>query len=372
MKILEVFGEPILNGGQEAFVVSFVKEIDSEQFHFDLLTPYEVHNDSYQDIVDKKGGQIYSFGFQFKKDKGRLQIFKCFRAFLKTNRYEVVHINSGSTFFLAMACYIAKTSGVPKVIVHSHCSGNKENFKHMVIKRASAPIFTHYADEICACSLKAAQWKFSDSLIYDKLIIVKNGIDTTKFFYDSLKRDEIRKSMNIPQNTYVLGHVGRFTYEKNQKFLIDLFEKYAQVEKNSYLILVGDGENKEKLENYVQNRVDIRDKVLFVGNTKNVNDYLQVFDVFVFPSLYEGLPISAIEAESTGLPVLASDTITKDIAITDHIFFLPLSEEKKEWIVYLEKIKQDRGTRKSENQKISEAGYDVQNTIQTMKTLFLR
>ena len=117
----------------------------------------------------------------------------------------------------------------------------------MVIKKASAPIFTHYADEICACSLKAAQWKFSDSLIYDKLIIVKNGIDTTKFFYDSLKRDEIRKSMNIPQNTYVLGHVGRFTYEKNQKFLIDLFEKYAQVEKNSYLILVGDGENKEKI-----------------------------------------------------------------------------------------------------------------------------
>ena len=127
----------------------------------------------------------------------------------------------------------------------------------------------------------------------------------------------------------VLIRPNSFTYEKNQKFLIDLFEKYAQVEKNSYLILVGDGENKEKLENYVQNRVGIRDKVLFVGNTKNVNDYLQVFDVFVFPSLYEGLPISAIEAESTGLPVLASDTITKDIAITDHIFFLPLSEEKK-------------------------------------------
>lgn len=372
MKILEVFGEPILNGGQESFVVSYVKKFDGNRFHFDLLTPFEVHNDHYKNIVLEKGGQIYSFGFQFEKSKGKLRVFKPFATFLKTNRYDVVHINSGSTFFLAMACYIAKMSGVPKVIVHSHCSGNKENFKHMVIKKASAPIFTHYADEICACSLAAAQWKFSDSLIRDKLIIVKNGIDTAKFCYDPVKRDEMRKLMHISESSYVLGHIGRFTYEKNQRFLIKLFEEYVEIEPKSVLLLIGDGEDRAKQMEYVHRHAHIKDKVIFVGNVSNVHEYLQALDVFVFPSLYEGLGISMLEAESTGLPVLASDTITKDIAITDHIFFLPLSEEKKEWIAYLEKIKQDRGTRKSENQKISEVGYDVQNTIQTMKTLFLR
>lgn len=367
-KILELFGEPILNGGQESFAINLIQAMEKEKYIFDFLTPYEVKNLEYEKIVRLRGGRVYTLGFEFQHD--RIKIWSKLNEFLKINYYDVVHINSGSTLFLSIACFLAKKAGVKKVIVHSHCSGEKENIKHILVKLVSAPIFKIYSDEICACSLDAARWKFPKKLIKKKLVIVKNGINLEKFKYNISERNNMRNQLKIPNEAYVLGHVGRFTSEKNQKYIIKLFKKYLHINKDSYLILIGDGKERALLEQEVIRDDELNDKVIFVGETQNVNKYLQAFDIFLFPSLYEGLGIVAIEAEAAGLPVVASDRVPQDIKISDKVFFLELSENQEKWLEILENERKKIGSRKTQIELVRDAGYSIEYTAQQMKCLF--
>lgn len=363
IKVLELFGEPILNGGQESFGMNVVNALDSNKYHIDFLTPYYVDNEKYKEILHKKGGEIYSLGLPFNPGGMKINVLKPIKGFLNSSKYDIVHINSGSTFFLAVAAYAAKHANVKKVIVHSHASGEKENFKHALIKKIAARSFYKNADEICAPSLEAARWKFSTKLINTKLRIIKNGIDTNRFKFSSKKRKEIRNKLGV-NNHLVLGHVGRFTSEKNQIFLIRLMSQMK--DKNIKLVLVGDGSEFSKVKNEVVKR-NLLKQVIFVGRKSNPEDYMQAFDIFLLPSKYEGLGLVAIEAQCSGLPVITSNNVPEDINITPYVAFQSL-DNPTGWVKLISKF--SKLDRKDESEKIEKAGFDEKNLKKQITELY--
>lgn len=275
---------------------------------------------------------------------------KPIKKFLKQHKYDIVHINSGSTFFLAIAAYVSKSLDIKKVIVHSHSSGEKENIKHKLIKAVAS--FSFCADEICAPSIEEAKWKFSQKLIDKKLIIIKNGIDINRFKFSLFKRVYMRKKLGISDDTLLLGHVGRFTEEKNQVFLVKLLT-YLRNTKYK-LILVGDGNTFTKVKT-VAKKLDVSKNIFFVGRKNNPEDYLQAMDVFLLPSKYEGLGLVAIEAQCSGLPVIASNTVPKDIKITPNVSFLSINAAQS-WIHKLKEF--SKFERKDESNLIEKNGFD--------------
>ena len=364
IRILELFGEPILNGGQESFAINVVNSLEPNKYHIDFLTPYSADNKEYEDILRKRKSNIYALGLDFNPGGIKFNTAKPIKKFLKQHKYDIVHINSGSTFFLAIAAYISKSLGVKKVIVHSHSSGEKENIKHKLIKFFAAFFFSLCADEICAPSLEAAKWKFSKKLISKKLIIIKNGIDINRFKFSPSKRKDMRKELRISDDTLLLGHVGRFTKKKNQVFLVNLLT-YLRNTKFK-LILIGDGDTFTKVK-AVSKKLAISKNIYFVGRKNNPEDYLQAMDVFLLPSKYEGLGLVAIEAQCSGLPVIASNMVPKDIKITPHVSFLSINDVQG-WIHKLKEY--SRFERKDESNLIKKSGFDEIALRKNIKKLY--
>ncbi len=367
MKILEVFGEPILNGGQEAFVFEILKNINMENLRIDCLTAYDWGNENYRQIVEEHGGVAFELGLPFQPGKSRMNIAEPFGKFLQNHAYDVVHIHSGSISALAVMASVADNAGVKKVVVHSHCTGDNDNFKHKVLRFMASLSMKKHVSIYCACSKEAAEWKFA-SQYAQQACIIKNGIDTDRFAFNPVKRKEYRKKLGLNEECFVVGHVGRFSYQKNQAFLIDFFKHLTERLPTSKLLLVGDGEDREKIETQI-NELKLTDKVILIGNVTNVQDYLQVMDVFVFPSRFEGFPIVAVEAQNAGLPVVLSDTITPDVKLTDDMKFLNLKKTPVSiWVDIVLQFKSHK--RKDGAVKIKNAGYDIISTAETIRKLY--
>ena len=368
MRILEAFGEPIMNGGQEAFVFGVLKNINMDSFVIDCLTPYDWANQEYRQLVESLGGTAYKFNLPFQPGKSRMNVMEPFRTFLQHHNYDVIHIHSGSISILAIMASVADKAGVSKVIVHSHCAGDNDNFRHKLLRLIASISMRKHVDIYCACSQIAADWKFAQSYS-SKAMIIKNGIDIERFRFSAARREEYRKKLGLPAQSYVIGHVGRFTHQKNQKFLVNIFAVLFQKEPCCRLLLVGDGEDKTKIDTLIKS-LKLSEKVIMTGNVNNVQDYLHAMDVFVLPSFYEGFPIVAVEAQTAGLPVIASDVITNDIKLTDTMTFLSLKDPASVWA---EKILQlQHSKRMTDVMTIKGAGYDIRNTAELVREMYLK
>lgn len=367
VRVLEVFGEPISRGGQESYVMSTLTHMDLSDMKVDMFTPYYCDNSGYVDFIESKGGKITEGLVPFVVGGTRREIIPVFTSYLNANHYDVVHIHSGSISVLAYYARVASKSGVKKVIVHSHSSGVKENIKHFFMKLYASVLFKKYATDFCACSVEAAKWKFPKSIL-PKVKIQNNGVDLDVFKYKPEVRKKLRKELGIDNDTLVLGHVGRFTYEKNQIFLLDVLKKY--IEKHSgkkvRLILVGDGSELGRVKDRAE-ELELSGKVLFVGASDQVSDYMQVFDVFLFPSLYEGLGIVGIEAQATGLPVIASEGIPKTMKVTDNVEFVSLDEPKR-WCSSIDKYAIGRTL--SVGNSVKTNGFDLNETAKIVQQLY--
>lgn len=369
MKVLEVFGEPILSGGQEAFVFEILKNINMKNLQIDCLTAYEWRNESYRQIVEGHGGAAYELGLPFQPGKCRMNIADPFRNFLQNHTYDVVHIHSGSISALAVMAFVADTAGVKKVIVHSHATGDNDNLKHKVLRFMASLSMRKHVSVYCACSKEAAVWKFMP-LYARQAHIIKNGIDTSRFSFNPAKRNEYRKKLGITEACFVVGHVGRFSYEKNQAFLIHVFKNLTEKVTDSKLLLVGEGEDREKIEKQIQ-KLKLTDKVILTGNVRNVQDFLQVMDVFVFPSRFEGFGIVALEAQAAGLPVIASDCVPREAGIVNDMLFLNLKDTSTSvWVNEILKFKNYK--RKDGAEIIKSAGYDIKSTSETIRSLYIK
>ena len=366
MKILEAFGEPISNGGQERFVMNVVSNMNLKNIYIDLLTPYYCDNKFIQKKISSIGGHVYELKKVFNPGGSRFNIYKDLNFFLQKNKFDIVHIHSGSISILGIFAYTAKKNGIKKVIVHSHSSIEKSTLRNKILKYICSKFLNKYADIYCACSTSAGKAKFLDKIVDKKLIILKNGIEIDKFKYSELKRKEIRNILNV-NNKFLVGHVGRFSYEKNHKFLINIFYEIQKINKEAMLVLIGDGELKYKILRQVKD-LGIEEKVIFLGNVNNVFDYYQAMDCFVLPSFFEGLSFVSIEAQTSGLPCFVSDMCPKDIAITDNLHYISLKRTSVEWAKVI--LKKSNVLRIDNSANIVRNGFDIKSTVKTIKQIY--
>nr|WP_300767196.1 glycosyltransferase [uncultured Acetatifactor sp.] len=367
-RVIEIFGEPISWGGQESYVMSALQNMDLTDICVDFFTPYYCNNEASKIFVEAHGGRVYAGELPFKTGGSRREIIPVLHSILCNTAYDVAHIHSGSTSVLAYSAREASMNGVKRIIVHSHSSGLRENIRHFLIKTYSAHIFRSFVTDYCACSLEAAKWKFPKDRM-EEVKILRNGIDIEKFSYNKITRREIRDKYCIDEETLVLGHVGRFTYEKNQAFLLGILQIYTKrfIDKKVKLILVGDGNELENVRTKAT-VLGIEDDVLFVGTSSTVSDYMQCFDIFLFPSLYEGLGIVSVEAQASGLPVIASKGIPESMKVTDNVRFVDLHDVAG-WcdaIVDFESIE-----RKDTSIEIKDKGYDIHDTAHKVYEMYM-
>lgn len=367
MRILEAFGEPISNGGQESFVMNVVTHMDLSNKTVDLLTPYYCDNEHYRSKIESLGGKVFAFNKSFEPGKSRFNICSALNEFFKNNKYDVVHVHSGSISILGIFAYYAKKNGVKKVIVHSHCSIETFTFKNKVLRTIFGYWMKNNVDVYCACSNLAAKAKFKDNIVKDKVVIIKNGIDLGKFKYDEYIRNSIRGRLGIDEDCFVIGHVGRFSYQKNHEFLVDVFYEFLKYKKATKLLFIGSGELYDEIVAKVK-LLGIEEKVIFIGNVNNVNEYYQAMDCFVLPSRYEGLPIVGIEAQASSLPCFFADTITRELEVTNLVKYLSLNDHPAIWADSM--FSSYKGERLDVINCICSAGFDMKIEVKKIESIY--
>jgi glycosyltransferase involved in cell wall biosynthesis len=366
MRVLEAFGEPISHGGQESFVMNVVQNMDLTGLQIDFLTPYYCDNEEYRQKISSLGGKIFELKKEFRPGKSRLYLRDTINQFFQQNKYDVVHVHSGSTSILTIFSYYAKKNGVKKVIVHSHVASEKKSLKGNIVKLCCNYFMKNNINYYCACSGVAGEAKFTANTNF---IVINNGIDLNKFSYNKEKRIYMREKLKVANNTFIMGHVGRFSYQKNHEFLLQIFNAFQTLIENSILLLIGTGELEETIKAKVL-EMGIEKRVKFIGTVNNVSDYMQAMDCFVLPSRFEGLPIVAIEAQASGLPCFLSDRISKETAITDLAYFQSLNDSPQVWAESI--INNSSYKRRDMKSIICDAGYDIKDVAIVVRNMYLK
>lgn len=360
-KILEITGS--LNcAGIETLLVNVLKKIDRSKFNIDFLVVADKKY-FYTDDVLKCGSKIYTYPFK-KVYKFLIPFFFLKEIFvLLQNKYDAVHchfyFSSGIVLFLAWLC------GVKKRIVHSHTE--REMFAPKIFKKLFTKIMQKiidvFATEKIACSQNAGIALYGEKTDFK---IVNNGIDVEQFKFDSQIRENTRKKLNT-EDSFVLGHIGRFVELKNHDFIIDIFNEILKHKNNSVLLLVGEGPLEREIKEKVK-ILKIEDKVKFLGVRNDVNEIYQAMDAFLLPSSFEGLPVVGIEAQTAGLPCFFSDKISKELNIINSCF-IDLQKGSKHWAEEIVRICENF-KRNDVAAQIAEKGYSFKNTISSFEKLY--
>lgn len=350
IRVAQIIGK-WLGGGVESVVMNYYRHIDRNKIQFDFICDNDSTNIPYEEI-EKLGGKVILIPpYQ--------EIFKyhnTLKKVLKDGNYKIVHshINTLSVFSL----FAAKCAGVPVRIAHSHSTTNKKEKKKNLLKQVLKPFSRLFATDYMCCSELAGRWLFGNKE-YDKgnVYLLNNAIDLDKFKYDEKVRKEKRKELNISDDTLVIGHIGRFVEQKNHRFLIDIFNEVHKEEKNSILLLAGQGPLMDEIKEKVKN-LGLEDNVRFLGQRNDINELYQAFDVFILPSLYEGLPVVGVEAQATGLLCVFSDDMTKETKVLDSTIFLSLEQSNIKWAdCVLDNFKKYK--RKDAKNEIINSGFDI-------------
>lgn len=359
------------SGGIEAFIMNIYRNLDKEKIKADILTSQN-QTDIYDEEIEKLGGKKF-ITLDKKYDSPIIRTLKNFSKFkkaLQSSNYDVIHLNICHGVAMIYA-YIAKKAGIKCVILHSHNAdiGNKQKTIKILGHNICKYLFERYADEFLACSDLAAKWLYTKRILNsDKVKIINNAIDSKKFIFNKQERYNFRKELGI-NDKFVIGHIGRFCEQKNHNYLIDVFKEINNIDKNSVLLLVGDGELKQEIINKVDN-LGLSEDVIFYGLTKDIPKLLWTMDVFVLPSLFEGKPIVGIETQAAALKTFMSDTITSTLKISDYVEYLSIQDEPKKWANKIIKIGKDYG-RKNMQDVIEKNGYEINCIAKDMEELYI-
>ena len=368
IRILEAFAEPISFGGEESFVINTLLHMDKSGLAIDLMTPYYCDNESHRAAVATWGGSIFEYNVPFQPGASRTSVREPLDQLLCERDYDIVHIHSGSITGATNLAEVAKQHGA-KVIVHAHRGSVNHNLKHRVAMMLGSRAMKESVDAYLSCSPLASTTLFPASIAKNDAVVIKNGVDLSKFVFSNETRQEVRTELGLPKDALVIGHVGRFGAEKNHAFLIDAFDLYLAEHPDARLLLVGDGELRQEIEAMVAAE-QLQDHVVFVGNSDDVSRYYMAMDVFAFPSIYEGLGIVAIEAQAAGLPVIASTSVPRDIDATGNVSFVPI-DDPQEWADAMPTANPHRDAA-TEPERIAAAGFDVNATAEQLRDIYLK
>lgn len=345
--------------GLETMLMNYYRSIDRSQVQFDFL----VHRDTpgaYEGEIKKLGGKIYRAPRLYPQNYLKYYCFML-NFFDEHPEYKIVHshIDTMSAFPLLTA----KKAGVPNRIGHSHSSRLDLDFK-FPIKFIAKFLMPYEANWYYACSQKAADFMYPGKNVK----IIHNAIDLTRFQFDESKRRCIRKKLNL-DDKFVIGHVGRFYYVKNQMFLLDIVHEIKKENTNVCLLLVGKGEDEAILRKRVED-LELKENVIFLIDRADVNDLYQAMDVFVMPSIFEGLPVVGVEAQANGLPCLFSNTISDEVLLTNQAEMMSLKCSPKEWanrvLNMRREIDEDTCT------LLADKGYDIRVEAQKLQKCYVQ
>ena len=365
MKVLEILAYPIRYGGIDMFVWQLIRSVD-KSIHMDCLTPLNCVNEDFKKELTERGGSLFTLNL--KKSKNLNYAYGPIKSFLKEHHYDIVHIHASSIQELVAISVAARKSKGTKVIVHSHGTGSKFTFAMRLFRSLAGLCMNESVDYYCACSKVAAEWKYTPKHQKETHIIY-NGINTEQFMFDPVRRKEIRSKLNISDSEFVLGNVGRLCDAKNQSYLINIFEKFLKIKPDSKLVLVGEGPDRDELVKLVEGK-GLSERVIFTGNTTDVAGYLMAMDVFVFPSVHEAFGFAVVEAQASGVPVLASDILPREVKMCDSVEFLPIGDENiTKWIDSILAIHCE--DRKTGVEAVRKAGYDLENTAKQVEQLYI-
>lgn len=357
IKILYVAGGTLQFGGTESVMMNYFRYVNSENIHIDFLV-HGTKKGVYDDEIIKKGSKIY---YVKNKTEGVISNYLTIKRIMKNGQYDIVHSHMDAMNYYIL--WIAKQAGV-KVRV-SHCHNTQTQYPnnsiiHKIANDGLKKIVNLVSTDRFACSLEAGQWLYGKK----NFKIIHNAFACDDFIYSEIFRKEIRQQYNINNDTFLLGTVGRISRQKNHFFLIDLMNILVNTYNfNICLMIVGDGEQKPDIMNLIK-KFNLDNRVIIVSPNSDIYKFYQAFDLFVFPSLFEGLGIVLIEAQISGVKCIASSNIPKNVKITDLLYFLdiePHDESILSWVKLIKEIYQTINKEKRESQLSSaiKSGYDI-------------
>ena len=351
-----VYGMSDNPGGIETYLRNLVKQSRNKEVVWDFVTDFP--RIAYKKELEEAGCRIFYIP---AKSKGLLKQWKAFSEILKKHpEYKTVYfniLNAGAVFTMAVPWIYRK-----RIIVHSH-NGSADTTR---LHRLCMPVMDSMAKGFAACSRQAGEFMFGSKVMEKKQVLfVPNAIDSARYDYDPEIRKQMRRSLGVEEK-YVLCHGGRIVYQKNPKGLIDIFEACFRKDKNCLLLWAGTGDMEEEARAYVKEK-GLEAHVRFLGVRNDIDRLMQAADAFLLPSVYEGLPIVAIEAQAAGLPCFISDTVSEEARIVkDLVKFLPLDDVES----WKEAVLQARGANRiSRKNEIIEAGYDLNHQQKNLEKL---
>lgn len=362
IRVAHIIGKWV-GGGVESVVMNYYRHIDRTRVQFDFICDEDSTNIPYEEI-DSLGGRVILIPPYQKIFK----YHKVLKKVLKERKYKIVHshINTLSVFSLCAA----KSAGVPVRIAHSHSTTNSREKKKNFIKQILRPFSKIFATDYMCCSELAGRWLFGDKEFNEgNVYLLNNAIDLSQFKYDEKVRAWKREELGISNNTLVIGHIGRFVEQKNHSFLIDIFQEIHKNEKKSVLVLAGVGPLLDEVKKKVS-RLNLDDCVMFLGQRTDVRELYQVFDVFVLPSLYEGLPVVGVEAQASGILCFFSNDMTKEAKILKSTTFKSLDDTVESWTEDI--LLSSRSYSRENTEKIvSKKGFNIQIESQVLLDKYL-
>lgn len=361
IRILHVIGY-MDRGGAETMIMNLYRNIDRTKVQFDFVEN-EGKETAFDAEIRSMGGQIY----HCPRYEGRnhFTYTRWWHSFFKSHKdeYPIVHGHIGSTAAIYLS--IAKKYGA-YTIAHSHNINTMKTMSDVVYSLFAYP--TRFIADYCfACSKDAGVSRYGKRIGNTKCTVFRNAIDTERFAYNEVARWQTRSLLGILDEQLVIGNISRFAEQKNHRFLIDIFESIYKIHSNAVLLLVGDGDLRPEIESIITKK-GLQDRVILTGVRSDTWNYYQAMDVFVMPSLYEGLPVSLVEAQTAGLPCCVSAAVPKEVAITKQVQFNSLDHSAEHWAGWiLEQVKAPRRGMKAE---IQQAGYDITMTSKWLENYY--
>lgn len=363
VRVLQIIGI-VCGGGVEAVIMNYYRHIDRSKIQFDFVV------DGYEktildDEIESLGGKVYHIE-PYKKNIFRYmsQIYHI----VHDNHYDIVHSNMNTLSVFSL--FPAWLAGAHQRILHNHSTAVRSEGMRSVLKMILRPFAPLFANRYATCSRLAGNWMYGKRMMESgKVTIINNAVDLEEYAFSQELREKYRQELNIPADAFVVGHVGRFMYQKNHAFLLDVFREVIRQNPKAILVLVGEGELRPEIERKVAS-YDLTDKVRFLGLRKDVKKLYNCMDVFVLPSWYEGLPVVSVEAQANGLPSIFSDQVTKESALTTSASFLSLTNGIVNWASYILQLHNCRN--KNALIELRESGFDIKERANFLEKWYTR
>ncbi len=354
-------------GGIETYLIEQFRHLDKSKIDYDFVNITGEYSICYEDEILASGSKIFKVVSRHKNPL--LHYWQWFNILLQNKGvYDVIVLNTNSLEYV-FPLVLGKVFGIPVRVIHSHNSGfeNKQGLARRLLVGMNKKLLAWSANLRFACSQFAGQWMFKDNPYY----VIYNAIDIHKYDADLIVREETRNALGLHTELTLL-HVGRFSYQKNHSFLLDIFKEVHRIQPDSVLLLVGDTTEESEFLTEVKRKIKaygLENVVRLLGRRDDVNKIMQAADVLVMPSFFEGLTVVGIEAQASDLPLLLSDTVTKELGLLPSTQFISLEAGPTAWAEAIVNSKQHN--RQSRYEELKAAGYDIGNETERVEKLLI-